>query len=302
MRTSLERLLEEAIDYAGQFPPAKLDLVPALDEYQRLRKGPEKWIVGRFVCAAHRLEALAAALPATVEDTEVAVVASGVATSRAEWEEILERDARLLNKFIQETPERVDVATYEVRLPDVAGIERYIRDLNGFRDVEVYAEIPVEDDIAEALAAIADSQWLNAKLRTGGLDANAFPDAWKLAGFVLGCLDLDIPFKLTAGLHHPLPTWDEPTQATHHGFLNVFVGAAIAQGNDLSQREFERILLDADPRSWSFEDDGLAWHDQEASLEDIEEMRAVLRAFGSCSVHEPLDGLKAIGLMGHSVV
>jgi hypothetical protein len=288
MRTSLERLLAEAIDYAGQFPPAQLSLEESLANYGRFKRGPEQWVVGRFVCAADRLAALAEAMPPGGADFEVAVVASAAPKDRASWEETLERDVAALNDFLDDAPEYVDVATYEIRLPSVSGIADYIRDLNGLRDVDVYVEIPPQEDVNEALAALAETQWLQAKLRTGGAHV---PTASQIAAFVAGCVDLDVPCKLTAGLHQPLPHDGE------HGFLNIFAGAAVARANDLSLREFERILGDSDPSAWSFEDDGLAWRGQEASLDDIEETRGVLRAFGSCSVEEPLEALKSLGFL-----
>lgn len=291
MRTSLERLLGEAIDYAGQFPPAQLSLEESLANYGRFRRGPEAWIVGRFVCAADRLGTLADALPPGGADFEVAVVASAAPKDRATWEETLERDVAALNDFLESAPEYADVATYEIRLPGVAGIADYIRDLNGLRDVEVYVEVSPQEDVSEALAALAETQWLQAKLRTGGANV---PSAWDVAGFVMGCVDLDVSCKLTAGLHQPLP------HDGQQGFLNVFGGAAVARANDLSRREYERILNDTDPSAWSLQDDGLAWRGQEASLDDVEETRAVLRAFGSCSVEEPLEALKSLGYLTRS--
>lgn len=288
MRTSLERLLAEAIDYAGQFPPAQLSLEESLTNYGRLKRGPEHWIVGRFVCAADKLATLADTLPPGGAEFEVAVVASATPKDRASWENTLEKDVAALNDFLESAPEYADVATYEIRLPEVVGIADYIRDLNGLRDVDVYVEIPPQEDVSEALAALAETQWLQAKLRTGGVHV---PTAWEVAGFVMECVDLDVPCKLTAGLHQPLPHDGE------HGFLNVFAGAAVARANDLSRREFERILTDSDPSAWAFEDDGLAWRGQEVSLDDIEETRGVLRAFGSCSVDEPLEALKSLGFL-----
>lgn len=292
MRTSLERLLAEAIDYAGQFPPAQLGLPEALANYGRYKRGPEQWIVGRFVCGADRLATLADALPPGGAEFEVAVIASGAPTDRASWEATLERDVAALNDFLEEAPEYADIATYEIRLPQGAtGLPDYIRDLNGLRDVDVYVEVPPGHDVSETLAALAETQWLQAKLRTGGAHV---PDAVAVAAFVLGCVDLDVSCKLTAGLHQPLPHDGE------HGFLNVFGGAAVARANDLSPREYERILRDTDPSAWNFEDDGLAWRGHEASLEDIEETRAVLRGFGSCAVDEPLEALKSLGFLNRT--
>ncbi len=292
----MEMLLDEAIDYAGQFPPARLGLSEALGNYLRFRRGSEAWLVGRFVCGADKLAALAEALPEGGAPFEVAVVSSAPPRDRATWNEVVERDVNALNAFLENAPEYADVASYEVRLPTDTEPTAYLRDLNGLREIEVFVEVPGGPEMDEILAALAETQWMHAKLRTGGLEASAYPDAWTLAGFLKGCLDLDVPGKLTAGLHHALPTWDDTIRTTQHGFLNVFGGAAIASANELSRRELERLLLDQSPESWSFEDDGIAWRGQEASLDDIDETRAVVRAFGSCSVEEPMEELKALGL------
>src|SRR6266508_6388261 len=49
------RLLEAALDYAGTFPPAKLDLAEALRNYARYRAGPHARLLGRFLVPAAKL-------------------------------------------------------------------------------------------------------------------------------------------------------------------------------------------------------------------------------------------------------
>jgi len=55
MTRALAALLTQAIDYAGVFPPAKLDLAAAHQEYIRYRKGPESWILGKFAVRSTQL-------------------------------------------------------------------------------------------------------------------------------------------------------------------------------------------------------------------------------------------------------
>ena len=64
------------------------------------------------------------------------------------------------------------------------------------------------------------------KFRTGGLAAELFPTPVELAAVICACRDRELPFKLTAGLHHALRHTDPETGFTHHGFLNVLVAAA----------------------------------------------------------------------------
>jgi len=59
-------LLRELIDYAGLFPPARLDLAAAVAAYRVARDGQYAWVLGRFLCPTSRLEELGGALTATM--------------------------------------------------------------------------------------------------------------------------------------------------------------------------------------------------------------------------------------------
>jgi hypothetical protein len=52
---ALSALLSGAIDYAGLFPPASLDLPTAIRNYTAYREGPHAWMLGRFVIPAARV-------------------------------------------------------------------------------------------------------------------------------------------------------------------------------------------------------------------------------------------------------
>lgn len=301
MRVSTERLLAGSIDYAGIFPPARLDLGVALDHYLAYLKGPERAVVGRFVCSTARLGELATLVNArqVPDSLEIAAVGGG-GTDRAGWEAALEHDAKAMNDFLEATGESCDIGVFEVRIPSNKEIEACIRDLNGFNEVDVYAELPWDRGQIDAIAKIAETEWLGAKGRTGGLEASAFPDAYALAGFIRGCVSLEVPFKLTAGLHHALPQRDKAIGADMHGFLNVLAGTAITLSEDLSQRELEQLLLDSESSRWEFTDRGVSWRGREASLDDIEEARSLFVAFGSCSVEEPMEELAALGLISRN--
>ena len=58
---SVRVLLESAVDYAGLFPPARLDMPAAVANYAAYRGGPDAWALGRFVVPAAELPAFAAA-------------------------------------------------------------------------------------------------------------------------------------------------------------------------------------------------------------------------------------------------
>jgi hypothetical protein len=105
------------------------------------------------------------------------------------------------------------------------------------------------------------------------------PAAETLARFLFVCRAAGVPFKATAGLHHPLAA------AGRHGFLNVIAACAFEDGAALS----EAVELSAD---------ALRWRDRVAGADELERVRREqLVAVGSCSFFEPVDDLKQLGVL-----
>jgi hypothetical protein len=140
-----------------------------------------------------------------------------------------------------------------------------------------------------------------AKVRTGGLTPEAIPPSGLLADFMCAAAARRLPFKATAGLHHPIRslrpltyTPDSP-RATMHGFVNVFAAAVFAwQG---AEREAViDVLNDTEPRSFRFLEDELRWRNRTVSTAGVESARRdFAHSFGSCSFEEPIADLRALG-------
>jgi hypothetical protein len=105
-----------------------------------------------------------------------------------------------------------------------------------------------------------------AKVRCGG---ESVPSVADLATFIRACRDADVPFKATAGLHHALRTADE------HGFLNLLAAAGSDDIEEMLESDDADRLLSTDPRR----------------------ARTALRSIGSCSFWEPVEDLKALGIL-----
>ncbi|MDF2772824.1 MAG: hypothetical protein K0S86_2319, partial [Geminicoccaceae bacterium] len=56
----IRMLLRDAVDYAGLFPPAQLDMPGAVAEYAAYLASADAWALGRFVVPAARLDEMAA--------------------------------------------------------------------------------------------------------------------------------------------------------------------------------------------------------------------------------------------------
>lgn len=141
---------------------------------------------------------------------------------------------------------------------------------------------------------------LRAKIRTGGITADAFPSPERVASFIRACKEAGVAFKATAGLHHPLrcikPLTYEPNAATGkmHGFVNVFLAAAMTD-------RAEEILREEDPGAFSFDDERVTWRDHAVSTPQLAEMRQNFAlSFGSCSFEEPIADLQELGWLSVS--
>jgi hypothetical protein len=174
-----------------------------------------------------------------------------------------------------------------------------IRAVPGFAG---YVEIPSANDPTELIAQMKHEN-LRAKIRTGGLTADMFPPAAAIARFLRSCAGASIPFKATAGLHHPVRcvkafTYEPKSpQGTMHGFLNVFLAAAFAR-KGYAALFLEQLLAEENPAAFQFADDRLRWRDAQLTTEEIADMRANFAiAFGSCSFEEPIADLQALGLL-----
>lgn len=173
----------------------------------------------------------------------------------------------------------------------------------GVDEVKATSEAEIAEFPPDVYVEIADITLLDAikrhgqraKIRTGGITADAFPAIDNVAAFLRACKAKGIAFKATAGLHHPLrcvkPLTYEPNAplGTMHGFLNVFLAAAMLDHVDA-------ILEETDPSAFAFDDDGASWRGHRVSTEDlIATRRDFATSFGSCSFEEPIHDLKELG-------
>ena len=237
MSRALNTLLEGVIDYAGLFPPTGLSMEDAVAEYLRLLNGPESWLVNRFVCPAKRLDELADELENQKAEIGfgIAVIGSGGADAAAFSKGVLQ-DTSDFAQFINRTEDICAIEAYEVRAPDME-LKAAMRSLGPFRELDVFIELPWGESMHDSLHHIAETDWIGAKARTGGLEPAAFPSPEKLAGVIQECLNLNVTLKLTAGMHHPIRHLDPKLTCMVHGFLNVLVAAALADENELSKKE-----------------------------------------------------------------
>ncbi|MSQ97359.1 MAG: hypothetical protein EXR98_22790 [Gemmataceae bacterium] len=316
MKSSARPFLDQLIDYAGLFPPAKLSLEDALRIYLHERKtSAHRWMLGRFVCPTARLQELSTLARSHEDASFLSVTALGrPAPDLSEFFANLETDLMAIESFRRGWGTDSVVDTIEVPLPKGGDVDAFVywlgyaakhmvqAKLRGF--LEIARSAQWHDDtkkIAQGLGSLYDT-WdqglLGLKLRCGGLSAEAFPTNEQVAFFIARCNDAKIPWKATAGLHHPRRHWDQALQLWHYGFLNVFGAGVLAWSNALTEADLVEILSDRDAQHFQFEPDRFAWKDWSCTAAQVILARsAFAKSFGSCSFEEPCQDLVALGLL-----
>jgi hypothetical protein len=329
MSSSLRALLAGIVDYAGLFPPAKLPLDQALSHYVRYRQSGDAWMLGRFVVPAARLGELAAleAILDTGPPFVFSVLSRGGNTGD-EFFEGLRADLTAISEFRERQPGRVEVDVLEVKLPDdlvqpnkfQAASLMLVQATELMEELDAPALSPYfemafgsnwRQTLSTTLSLLKHLQQFESsrpqgplqrcrpagfKLRSGGLEAKAFPTPEQVAAVIVGCRERHLSWKATAGLHHPVRRFDAGVQTQMHGFINVFGGAVLAATHGLDERLLAMILADEEAGHFHFNDEGFGWAKLWASVEQIRTARQQFAiAFGSCSFDEPREELRALG-------
>lgn len=282
MMVAMESLLAGLIDYAGLYPPAALDMHTALRNYIHYSRSRHASALGRFLVDVNVLTELREVAGDAAGHLRLSVIASPI-TDR----DIL---AGLLHEGL--TIDSVEIKTG--RPSEIEGIGRSLSP-----GLTTYFEVPFDTQV-ETLAAI-DAVGARVKLRMGGVVASAFPPPPMVAGMLKVLANWRLPFKATAGLHHPIRSrhafTDEPDSASGimHGFLNLACAAALLYfGGDVSQAIL--LLEEQNSSAWQVTPDGIAWGSFHWSTEELRSVREnFMTSFGSCSFAEPIHDLEALG-------
>jgi len=297
------------IDYAGLFPPAELAMDASIEEYAAARHGAVAWMLGRFIVTATRA-AEAAALWETRGGTErlgLSVILNSPPDPRS-WLGSLQQHLETV-AAPNERSIRLPVEAIEVPLPAPLSARETLEapiaqlraalDRAGLRDLPAFAELPTGPRWSEllpgAMTALKRAR-LGAKIRCGGVVAEAFPSVDVVAGFISAAAAEDIAYKATAGLHHPVRHRDDASGFVMHGFLNLLAAAVFAP--HVTPDELRRIVAEEDPAAFAFDRSTIRWRDRSAGVADIERMRAhAFVGYGSCSFSEPVEDLTALGML-----
>jgi hypothetical protein len=296
--TPLKQLLARIVDYAGLFPPAQLSLPEAINIYDRARSSPHYWMLDRFVLPASRFPEFIKLLPsentASSQPWSLSVIVS------RNWRSDLEQISQITKTKLNNQPSSIRISSLEVA--PLSPVEIQSIKLEIPTEVDAFFEIPFNVDL-EPYLDILHKIGAGAKLRTGGITSDAFPDSTQLGQRILSLANARIPFKATAGLHHALRGHCltdalNKTSTTMHGFLNVAIASAFAYQQTISLNEVVAILEESSINAFQLSNIEIGWHEFSLPISAIEHSRQqFFRSFGSCSFDEPIHDLYTLKLL-----
>lgn len=293
---SVRAMLSGAIDYAGLFPPSQLSMPEAVINFATYRNSNYSWMLGRFVVGVGQLNEFYETA-ADFISRDAASAWRIAAVSGEDYQESI----RIIEDFNDRTGPGVICDTLEIKAETEYQVEHVSSSLPS--SLTVYFELDPANNFPDLLSAVAIAGH-RAKIRSGGVTADAFPDSASVVKFVQTCLGANVPFKATAGLHHPIRCFQPLTSAanspsgTMHGFLNFFLMTGFAiEGY---RRNFLADVMEEEfPEVFQFDANGVTWQGEFAlNLKQIARLRHLgIQSFGSCSFEEPIADLQKLGIL-----
>jgi len=303
--TSLPSYVHDLVDDAAIFPPGNAPLDEAVAAHRHHQASSYAGLVGPFVISDARLAELGEVV--SLRDAS-SLGSSGRATGSTTRDD---RDDLDVIVVVTGGAGAIEPAvTWASRTEGLAlaGLEVAMRESdagdlapNARRIVtavdQLGLDVPVSVEVPRLYGADPSASWLGAldelaavdhrlKLRTGGLEVDAFPSPHELGTCIAAALDRELRFKCTAGLHHAVRHTDPQTGFDHHGFLNVL----LATRASLDGAGVDDVAAVLDTR------DGAALT-RDLDADALTSARRWFTSFGSCSVLDPLDDLTKLGLV-----
>jgi len=315
----LKVFLDKIIDYAGTYPPANLDLKTAFNNYLGyIENSPYRWMLSKFVCTASKLDVL----DKIIQDNKITAanpvtftIIGSSSVHSSEFLDLLRHDAKMMKTFGDKYSKFINIGSFEVRLPaDIFSMKgdnviydfikiasEQLGKISG-KTIPVFFESKPDENLPSLARAIeifiASGGMAGYKLRTGGVEASAFPLPQKIAYAFKTCRDFKIPMKCTAGLHRPVTHYNESVKTKMYGFINIFGAGVLHCCHELNADVLIEILTDENADNFKFTDNSFHWKNLYVLMSKVKEARKeFMVSFGSCSFDEPVDDLKKLSLL-----
>ncbi len=294
------------MDYAGLFPPAALPFEIAVRCFDAYLEEDNPWMISRFVCPVNRFSELVQLDTGSQHPFPVAGL-----IRKSPTESLADCAKRAGEMFRHLSGTRHSLSSLEIWLPAdspevelnefVSILADSLNELANTPDsIPAFFEFPLSTELAGSpLQRIGKPHRISLclKARCGGLKAENFPSVKEVSLLILYCIEHTVPFKCTAGLHHPVRYFNESIKTWSHGFWNIFGAAILGKARRLQLDDIQEIVSEKEIGNFSFSTDTFRWKDLHCTVDEIHDARNLATSFGSCSFDEPREDLWAAGLL-----
>lgn len=321
MTSALQVLCAHLFDYAGLFPPAQLDLNSALLNYSKYQTEHYHQLLGKFVLPVNKCENVVAFFSERkIENLIDFSLLFSQSKSANDLDQNLNEDLKKI--FFLDKNKNCSFTSFEFCLPlDVLMEEKllflYFDKINNIVSLlhnktsksDLFCEIPLfsashKNTILKSISKYNSfhSQKISIKLRTGGITAESIPSAEKLSDVFLLLSQYKLPFKVTAGLHVPIPNFNPHVNANMHGFLNVIFSSMFSFFSDVFIQKssfqikdmLEKILISLNYSNIKLQYDQISFYLDNKEFVFSKKMifdfrKNYFKGIGTCDFFEPID-------------
>lgn len=331
MKTTLKIFLNDLIEYAGMFPPAKLPFQEAFQNFLNYRSEKHHWILSRFICPVASFDVLCDALTSEQnlnQPVRISALGGSLVPNYSSTDEF-QSEFALLKELENAHPVGLCIETFEAKLSQDLVLttimnenhdelskeqtpfsQAIIQTLSN-RPVQLrkilfelpfdgnHISIPVVRQMIREFAKVnsvisTQNVKVGLKVRCGGSE-NIIATT-PLIEIVQECALQRVPFKATAGLHHPVFSLKRTEK---YGFMSLFWACAYCFANpQASIDQISQVLTESNVQNFKFEVDESYWKSNiSINSKQIEESRRLFLSFGSCSFDEPIQDLINAGYL-----
>lgn len=304
----LEILVHGLFDYAGMFPPAELSLEETLKKsaaFEKDLKNPamvKTDVVLKFADLARIEDKILEGAGISDERTmRICLLGEPLSSDKDAYADAIQA-VSVFNKEGIDKKIRRKVVSFEVKLPEgekvsaaAVALDRLRRGLAlGDAQIFVEPEWKAEDwksrtdelfTMLDALNGDAGRAKVGLKVRGSGPMA---VDTGALTHLIPLIVKRALPFKVTAGLHHPL--YESGRSDGPLGFVNLIVALRLAGGlipHEFGPDKIKECLECTEVGAFDF-DDKIAWKKSAIGTQEIyNQKQRVPFSIGACSMDEP---------------
>lgn len=281
-------LFADLFDDARLFGPPSMSMREAFDAHRVAQQGGYRWMLGRFVVPATRLEELASVASRYGDRLQLAIVVDDPTAA--------ERVAAATDEHGWHVATVETVFRHAAVSATATGLRDFMDATGAGRGFLELAWNDLAGDPIDRVVEAAHDAGVGVTLRCDARDPQSFPAPSVVASVIAACRDASVALKLIAGLQHPFRRPEPGVGVLSHGFVNLVVAAAMAHAHGATATELAAVVSEDAASAFVVDGSAIRWRDTTVDADEIvAARRGLLPAIATGSFPQSVDDLVALG-------